>query len=54
MLRPLRSLILLLCLACVVPAWAASALPLLKLSAADLTAPVSIEHSLLLEDPAAS
>lgn len=51
MLRPLRSLILLLCLACVVPAWATSALPLLKLSAADLARPVSIEHSLLLEDP---
>lgn len=51
MLRPLRSLILLLCLACVVPAWASSALPLLTLSAADLAEPVNIERSLLLEDP---
>ncbi|MFT0623998.1 EAL domain-containing protein [Ectopseudomonas guguanensis] len=51
MLRPLRSLLLLLCLACTLPAWAGDALPLLKLSAAELASPVSIEHSLLLEDP---
>jgi len=51
MLRPLRSLILLFCLACALPAWAGNTLPLLKLSAADLARPVSIDHSLLLEDP---
>lgn len=51
MLLPLRSLLLLFCLACTLPAWAGSTLPLLKLSAADLARPVSIEHSLLLEDP---
>ena len=39
------------CLACTLPAWAGDALPLLKLSAAELASPVSIEHSLLLEDP---
>ncbi|WAJ37422.1 EAL domain-containing protein [Pseudomonas sp. GOM7] len=53
MLRPLHSLILLLCLVSVLPAWADSALPLLELSAADLARPVNIEHSLLLEDPSA-
>lgn len=51
MLRTLRSLFVLLCLTCTLPAWAGSALPLLKLDTADLAAPVSIEHSLLLEDP---
>ncbi|HBZ92605.1 EAL domain-containing protein [Pseudomonas sp. UBA7530] len=51
MLRPLRALILLLCLAGAVRAWAGSGLPLMKLSADDLARPVSIEHSLLLEDP---
>ena len=51
MLHPFRSLILLLCLACAVPAWASSALPLLKLDMADLSEPVNIERSLVLEDP---
>ncbi|WP_061238329.1 EAL domain-containing protein [Ectopseudomonas composti] len=51
MLHPFRSLLFLLCLACALPAWAAGALPLLKLGAADLAEPVSIERSLVLEDP---
>ncbi|MDM9650872.1 hypothetical protein QU755_05100 [Pseudomonas wenzhouensis] len=47
--QPLCSL--LLCLACAMPVVADNALPLLKLSNADLAQPVSIERSLLLEDP---
>ncbi|QFT24500.1 Phytochrome-like protein cph2 [Pseudomonas sp. THAF187a] len=53
MLRPLRSLMTLLCLVCILPTWAGGALPLLKLEAGDLDEPVSIERSLLLEDPGA-
>lgn len=49
--QPLCSLLLLLCLACAMPVVADNALPLLKLSNADLAQPVSIERSLLLEDP---
>jgi diguanylate cyclase (GGDEF)-like protein len=53
MVHPLRSLIALLCLAFALTTRASDALPLLQLSAADLASPVSIEHSLLLEDPSA-
>lgn len=49
--QPLRSLIVLLCLVCALPIAANNALPLLQLSETDLTKPVEIEHSLLLEDP---
>ncbi|MGG2399503.1 EAL domain-containing protein [Pseudomonas sp. SH1-B] len=53
MLHPFRSLMTLLCLVCMLPTWANAALPLLQLGATDLDEPVSIERSLLLEDPSA-
>ncbi len=53
MVQPLRSLIVLLLLTLALTARADGELPLLRLGADDLTRPVSIEHSLLLEDPGA-
>ncbi|WP_395506064.1 EAL domain-containing protein [Ectopseudomonas hydrolytica] len=53
MVHLLRSLLVLLWLTCAVTARAGDALPLLQLSNEQLTTPVSIEHSLLLEDPGA-
>lgn len=53
MFRRLHSLMLLLCLACALTAQASTRLPHLQLNSADLTAPVSISRSLLLEDATA-
>ena len=50
MLHPFRSLILLLCLACALPAWASSALPLLKLDMADLAADDRDDYARRLSD----